>query len=195
MVVPDGMPLVWLGRILGYRSIGRVYGPDLMQAMFSNKEYRDLRHFFYGSNASVITALVNVLVSRFGQFNFVGSYSPPMRPVGFREDDDILLPIREAAPHILWVGLSTPKQELWLQMHMKQIGSGVRDRSGCCIRLGFGNRHASAAVDPTFRIRMAVSPDHGAEASIQAVFLCGSQFCLAFFTEAAEGSSAGGSIS
>jgi N-acetylglucosaminyldiphosphoundecaprenol N-acetyl-beta-D-mannosaminyltransferase len=138
MVVPDGMPLVWLGRILGYRSIGRVYGPDLMQAMFSKKEYRDLRHFFYGSNASVITALVNVMVSRFGQFNFVGSYSPPMRPIGFREDDDVLLRIREAAPHILWVGLSTPKQELWLQMHMKQIGSGVGIGAGAAFELVSG---------------------------------------------------------
>jgi N-acetylglucosaminyldiphosphoundecaprenol N-acetyl-beta-D-mannosaminyltransferase len=125
LVVPDGMPLMWLGRILGCRSIGRVRGPDLMEAMFSKKEYRDLRHYFYGSKPSVIAALVNVIVARFGQFNFVGSYSPPMQPRGFTEDDEVLSRIREAAPDILWVGLSTPKQELWLRMHMNKIGCGV----------------------------------------------------------------------
>src|SRR5438132_1416959 len=51
MVVPDGMPLVWLGRLLGLKSIGRVYGPDLMQHMFAKAEYRQLRHFFYGSTS------------------------------------------------------------------------------------------------------------------------------------------------
>jgi N-acetylglucosaminyldiphosphoundecaprenol N-acetyl-beta-D-mannosaminyltransferase len=125
LVVPDGMPLVWLGRVLGCKSMRRVRGVDLMEAMFSRKEYRELRHYFYGSNASVIATLVNAIESRFGQFNFVGSYSPPMQPLGFSERDEVLSCIRGAAPDILWVGLSTPKQELWLQMHMKKIGCGV----------------------------------------------------------------------
>jgi N-acetylglucosaminyldiphosphoundecaprenol N-acetyl-beta-D-mannosaminyltransferase len=125
LVVPDGMPLVWLGRILGRKSIGRVRGVDLMEAMFSRKEYRNLRHYFYGCNPSVISTLVNAIETRFGPFNFAGSYSPPMQPPGFSESEDVISRIREAAPDIIWVGLSTPKQELWLQMHMKKIGRGV----------------------------------------------------------------------
>lgn len=125
MSVPDGMPLVWLGRLLGFRSMGRVYGPDLMQYIFSKQEYRQLRHFFYGSNPSTISNLQQVLVSRFGEFNLVGSHCPPMRPIGFREDDEVLLRIRGVWPDIIWVGLSTPKQELWMQMHMPMLGCGV----------------------------------------------------------------------
>ena len=109
-----------------------------MEAMFSKKEYRDLRHFFYDSNASVISALVTAIVSRFGQFNFVGSYSPPMRPIGFQEEEVILSRIREAAPHVVWVGLSTPKQELWLQRHMKEIGCGVGIGAGAAFELVAG---------------------------------------------------------
>jgi N-acetylglucosaminyldiphosphoundecaprenol N-acetyl-beta-D-mannosaminyltransferase len=139
MVVPDGMPLVWLGRLLGCESIGRVYGPDLMLAMFSNEEYRALRHFFYGSNPSVIAALQNAIVSRFGHFNLVGSYCPPMRPAGFREDDAVISRIREARPHIVWVGLSTPKQELWLHRHMKDIGCGVGIGAGAAFDLVSGS--------------------------------------------------------
>ena len=125
MVVPDGMPLVWMGRMLGFNSIGRVYGPDLMSCIFSRKELRQLRHFFYGSTPDVVSKLTAALISRFGEFNFVGAYSPPIRPLGFGEDESILSRIRELKPHFVWVGLSTPKQELWLHMHMQKIGSGV----------------------------------------------------------------------
>jgi len=125
LVVPDGMPLVWLGRLLGLNSIGRVYGPDLMECIFSKHEFRELRHFFYGSSPSVITNLKDMLVARFGDFNFAGMYSPPMRPLGFSEDEQILSRIRDLNPHFVWVGLSTPKQELWMDMHMQKVGFGV----------------------------------------------------------------------
>jgi N-acetylglucosaminyldiphosphoundecaprenol N-acetyl-beta-D-mannosaminyltransferase len=125
IVVPDGMPLVWLGQLLGFNSIGRVYGPDLMSSVFSRKELRQLRHFFYGSTPAVVDKLTATLKSRFGEFNLVGAHSPPIRPIGFDEDDEILSHIRQLKPHIVWVGLSTPKQELWLCNHMHKIGSGV----------------------------------------------------------------------
>ena len=138
MTVPDGMPLVWLGRLLGCQSIGRVYGPDLMQAMFSDKRYRELRHFFYGSSGSVIAALVGSLAAKFGQFNLAGSYCPPMKPIGFQEEDSVLALIRAANPDIIWVGLSTPKQELWLQAHMPKIGHGVGIGAGAAFELVSG---------------------------------------------------------
>jgi N-acetylglucosaminyldiphosphoundecaprenol N-acetyl-beta-D-mannosaminyltransferase len=125
LVVPDGMPLVWLGRLLGFNSIGRVYGPDLMECVFSKEAYRDLRHFFYGSSPSVISNLRDALVTRFGEFNMVGMHCPPMRPLGFNEDEAVLSRMRDLKPHIIWVGLSTPKQEVWMHMHMPKIGVGV----------------------------------------------------------------------
>ena len=125
LIVPDGMPLVWLGRLLGFKSIGRVYGPDLMECVFSNPDYRELRHFFYGSSPSVISSLRDALVRRFGEFNMVGMHCPAMEPLGFIEDEAVLTRIRDLKPHIVWVGLSTPKQEVWMHMHMPKIGVGV----------------------------------------------------------------------
>ena len=125
LVVPDGMPLVWLGRRLGFRTIGRVYGPDLVETIFSNSECRELRHFFYGGRPEVVSKLIGALATRFGPINVVGTYSPPMNPVGFREEDAIIRRIRDSRPQIIWVGLSTPKQEVWLHMHMPKIGTGV----------------------------------------------------------------------
>src|SRR5262249_37124091 len=125
MVVPDGMPLVWLGRLLGFSSMGRVYGPELMETVFSKPECRTLRHLFYGSSPSVVSRLREVLVARFGEFNVVGVHCPPMKPLGFTEEQEIIKRIRRVKPQVIWVGLSTPKQELWLHMHMQQIGTGL----------------------------------------------------------------------
>jgi N-acetylglucosaminyldiphosphoundecaprenol N-acetyl-beta-D-mannosaminyltransferase len=96
-----------------------------MASVFSRKELRQLRHFFYGSTPAVVDRLMATLTSRFGEFNLAGTYSPPIRPVGFDEDEDVLSHIRQLKPHIVWIGLSTPKQELWLHDHMSKIGSGV----------------------------------------------------------------------
>jgi N-acetylglucosaminyldiphosphoundecaprenol N-acetyl-beta-D-mannosaminyltransferase len=125
LVVPDGMPLVWLGRLLGFKSIGRVYGPDLMESVFSRSELRELRHFFYGSTPAVIDRLTSTIRSRFGEFHLVGTYSPPVQPVGFIESEGVISRIRQLKPNVVWVGLSTPKQEIWLFNHMPRIGSGV----------------------------------------------------------------------
>jgi N-acetylglucosaminyldiphosphoundecaprenol N-acetyl-beta-D-mannosaminyltransferase len=125
MVVADGMPLVWLGRLLGYSSIGRVNGPELMEVLFAKQEYRNLRHFFYGGDESVVTNFRNVIVSRFGDFNFIGAHYPPFKPSGFIEDEEVLARIRALHPNIVWVGLSTPKQEVWMHMHMAKIGCGI----------------------------------------------------------------------
>jgi N-acetylglucosaminyldiphosphoundecaprenol N-acetyl-beta-D-mannosaminyltransferase len=125
LVVPDGMPLVWLGRQLGFPTMGRVYGPDLMECIFSRPECRELRHFFYGGRPEVVSKLIGSLTARFGPLNVVGTYSPPMKPLGFCEDEAIVRRIRDCRPQIIWIGLSTPKQEVWMHMHMPRIGAGV----------------------------------------------------------------------
>jgi N-acetylglucosaminyldiphosphoundecaprenol N-acetyl-beta-D-mannosaminyltransferase len=125
LAVPDGMPLVWLGRQLGFRTMGRVYGPELMECIFSRPECRELRHFFYGGRPEVVSKLIGSLSTRFGPINVVGTYSPPMNPLGFREDEAIVRRIRDSRPQFIWVGLSSPKQEVWLHMHMPKIGTGV----------------------------------------------------------------------
>jgi len=139
MVVPDGMPLVWLGRLLGYNSVGRVYGPELMEFIFADQQHRQLRHFFYGAEPSVIRKLCQVLRARFGEFNLVGSHSPPIKPLGFVEQDDVLARIRDLRPEVIWVGLSTPKQEVWMQMHMPKIGCGLAVGVGAAFDLLSGN--------------------------------------------------------
>ncbi len=117
IVTPDGMPLVWLGRLKGYKNIQRTYGPDLMKAFCGLSEGQGYRHYFYGGSAETNALLTKKLLENFPRLQIVGSFSPPLRQIGEKEDQDILDQINHACPDILWVGLGSPKQDYWMSQH------------------------------------------------------------------------------
>ena len=121
LVTPDGMPLVWLSRMHGHEHVERVYGPDLMLALCGRSESRGYRHFLYGGAGDVPALLTAGLRQRFPRLDIVGSYSPPFRPLTEEEDAEVVRMINESGADIVWVGLSTPKQERWMREHVGRI--------------------------------------------------------------------------
>jgi N-acetylglucosaminyldiphosphoundecaprenol N-acetyl-beta-D-mannosaminyltransferase len=157
LVVPDGMPLVWLGRRHGHSLARRVYGPELMESFCRLTGNRD-RHFFYGGAPGVAEQVARTLAKRFG-IRVAGTYSPPFRPLTTDESNQVAAVINAASPDLLWVGLSTPKQECW--MHE------FRDRLNVPVLLGVG-----AAFDfVTGRVSQAPRwmREHGLEWSFRLV--------------------------
>ena len=124
MTTPDGMPLVWAGRIAG-AEIARVYGPDLMLELCRRAEMRGWSSYFYGGRPGIPDQLIAGLRQRFPQLGVVGSYSPPFRPATVDEDERVVEAINSAAPDIVWVGLSTPKQERWMAGHVDRLTAPV----------------------------------------------------------------------
>lgn len=116
LLVADGMPLVWLGRHHGFPMARRVYGPELMESFLRQTGSR-YRHFFYGGAPGVADDLREVTYQRFGT-HVVGTYCPPFRPLTDDERQPVVSHIKAAAPDILWVGLSTPKQERWMSEYL-----------------------------------------------------------------------------
>lgn len=119
LVTPDGMPLVWLLRLHGHRDVDRVYGPDLLSEICERSRTEGYRHFFYGGKQGVAERLADSLRARFPGLDIVGTYSPPLRPIGYKEDSHVIEKINQTKPDIVWVGLSTPKQEYWMANHRK----------------------------------------------------------------------------
>lgn len=112
LVVPDGMPLVWLGRKAGFDLPRRVYGPELMSD-FCQKTGPQFKHFLYGGSLEVANKLAHILRSSNGS-RIVGVHCPPFRTLTTAELEETAERINAAEPDITWVGLSTPKQELWM---------------------------------------------------------------------------------
>lgn len=121
LVVPDGMPLVWLLRLAGHRAADRVYGPDLMLALFARSEAAGYRHYLYGGTAANLQRLEAMLAQRWPGAAIKGGYAPPFRPPGALENDDVIDTINASGADILWVGLSTPKQEMWMANHRARL--------------------------------------------------------------------------
>jgi N-acetylglucosaminyldiphosphoundecaprenol N-acetyl-beta-D-mannosaminyltransferase len=137
VVVADGMPLVWLGRAHGYAMRRRVYGPALMET-FCRKTGPLYQHYFYGGGPGVADRLADILKQRYG-VRTVGTYSPPFRPLTEEEKVEVDRRIHAVAPDVVWVGMSTPKQEHWMYEHreslqvpvMVGVGAAFDFHTGC----------------------------------------------------------------
>jgi N-acetylglucosaminyldiphosphoundecaprenol N-acetyl-beta-D-mannosaminyltransferase len=139
-VVPDGMPLVWLGRRKGYDLPRRVYGPDLLLEFCGKTAGRGYRHFFYGGEPGVPERLAEALKRRFPKIEVCGTFSPPMRPLDPAEDKEVVIMISQATPDVLWVGLGTPKQERWMYEHRNQLQVPVLVSVGAAFDILSGRR-------------------------------------------------------
>jgi N-acetylglucosaminyldiphosphoundecaprenol N-acetyl-beta-D-mannosaminyltransferase len=137
-VVPDGMPLVWLGRWQGFALKRRVYGPELLETLCQTTGTK-YRHFFYGGIAGVAGRLADSLEQLYG-IQIAGTYSPPFRLLTEEEDREIVAMIRASAPDILWVGLSTPKQERWMYAHRSGLGVPVMVGVGAAFDIHSGRK-------------------------------------------------------
>ena len=121
LTTPDGMPMVWAGRRAGASWMSRVYGPDLMLAVCERAAAQGWTSYFYGGKDGVPERLAERLQARFPAFRVVGMESPPFRALTPDEDQAVVERINAAAPDLLWIGLSTPKQERWMAAHAGRI--------------------------------------------------------------------------
>lgn len=123
MVVPDGMPMVWASHHVGLDWVERVYGPDLMLELCRRSAARGHKVFLYGGADGTPELLSQKLLERFPALNIVGTHSPPFRALTDQEDDAIVAEINNTQADIVFVGLSTPKQERWMAQHQGRINA------------------------------------------------------------------------
>ena len=162
MVTPDGMPLVWLARLNGLSAVRRVYGPDLMLAASALSLRKGYRHFYYGGGDGVAERLASRMRRRFPGLRVVDTYTPPFRPLTPEEDDEVVARINASGADIVWVGLSTPKQERWMAGHVGRLRAPVLVGVGAAFDFHAGLKRQAprwiqrAGLEWTFR--MATEP-------------------------------------
>ena len=121
LTTPDGMPMVWAGHRAGVARMRRVYGPDLMLEVCALAAERGWSSFFYGGGDGVPEQLAERLTARFPGLRVAGTWSPPFRPLTPEEDEAIVERINRSEADLVWVGLSTPKQERWMSAHVGRL--------------------------------------------------------------------------
>jgi N-acetylglucosaminyldiphosphoundecaprenol N-acetyl-beta-D-mannosaminyltransferase len=143
LTTPDGMPMVWCGRWAGAKEMGRVYGPDLIRAVADRAGREGWKFFYYGGTEGVAEELAAEIKRQAPGVQNVGTYCPPFRPLTAEERSEVITQINDSRADVVWVGLSSPKQEYWMD--------DVRGELNAAALIGIG-----AAYDMlTGRVRQA----------------------------------------
>ncbi len=117
MVTADGMPLVWVQRRTGCAQAERVYGPDVLLALCAKTAGTPVGHYFYGGLPGIPEMLTANLRARFPALHIAGLYSPPVAPLETIPDPAVIARLNASGADVIWVGLGSPKQDLWMALY------------------------------------------------------------------------------
>jgi N-acetylglucosaminyldiphosphoundecaprenol N-acetyl-beta-D-mannosaminyltransferase len=123
LVVPDGVGIVIASRILGGSIRERVTGMDIFLGLSEalNKE-TGYSYFFLGSTEQNLIKIKEKMHADFPNITVAGTYSPLFKPEFSEEDNKLMVEaINQAEPDVLWVGMTAPKQEKWIQQNKDRL--------------------------------------------------------------------------
>lgn len=123
MATPDGAPVAWMLRRLGFPEQKRINGPDLMWEYCVVAEQSCCKIFLFGSRPETLEQLIKRLRSTFPRIYICGALSPPFRPLTQEEDRAMVDTINDSNPEVVFVALGCPKQELWMAEHRGRINA------------------------------------------------------------------------
>jgi N-acetylglucosaminyldiphosphoundecaprenol N-acetyl-beta-D-mannosaminyltransferase len=126
----DSMPLLWLACLLTRRKLDRLYAPDILLEVARRAKSTNYNFFLLGGMPGASQTIAAMLLRHYPGVKIVGTACPPFRPLTKAEDRELTDQINEAKPDFLWVGLGSPKQDLWIQEHRNQILGCVMVASG-----------------------------------------------------------------
>lgn len=136
----DGMPLVWLSRLLGRALPERVTGADLVWAICQRAAQQGYRVFLLGGQPGVAQQAAGVLQARYPGLQIVGVEAPMLDALAADERAQLLERIRQARPDLLFAAFGQPKGELWLAEHIDQLGVPAAVQIGASLDFVVGRR-------------------------------------------------------
>lgn len=121
MAMPDGTPTVWVGRAQGLRKMNYVTGPGMMNEIFRRGEFAGYSHYFYGGEPGVADDLGATLCRKYPWARIAGIYTPPFRELTCEEEEELVAEVNRLKPDIVWVGIGTPRQDLWMRRMLPRL--------------------------------------------------------------------------
>jgi N-acetylglucosaminyldiphosphoundecaprenol N-acetyl-beta-D-mannosaminyltransferase len=139
----DGMPLVWLGRLLGVPFSERVAGSTLMDRLRLGSKAASLRVFFFGGEPDVARMACQSLAGANGPMIPAGWYDPGFVSIEEMSRPDIIAAINAARPDMIIVSLGAKKGHLWIDQNRDLLEAPVLSHLGAAV--GFLSGHLRRA--------------------------------------------------
>jgi|GEM_PF-569068 len=118
---PDGVPLVWMQKLMGHANASRVYGPTLMLRTLTRLNEEKMSIAFYGGHPDRLKQLETFVSKNYPDVKIVESISPPFGIPSDAQRIEYENRLIKAKPHVIWVGIGCPKQEIWMQENSRRI--------------------------------------------------------------------------
>jgi len=128
--VPDGRPISLIHRLSGFKNSVQVRGMDLMESVISGGIKKGIKHYFYGGTKGISVKLKRFFEEKYPGVSIVGTHCPPFTQLTTKEDMSVCQAINQSRADIVWVGLSSPKQDYWMADHKNKLN--------CTVQLGVG---------------------------------------------------------
>jgi len=129
MISPDGVPVMWFVRMLGYASAECISGPRAMSVLLHEAAERGVSVGFYGGREQTLTLVQERIALEFPTLKIAYCFSPPFRALTQDEQEQHLEEINRSGAQLLFVGLGSPKQECWMDRFSPRLK---------CVCLGIG---------------------------------------------------------
>jgi exopolysaccharide biosynthesis WecB/TagA/CpsF family protein len=124
LLLADGMPIAWRGKMLTAKPWPRVTGADLLPEVLALAESAGQRVGFFGGSTETHRLLAAYLRERHPALEVSGMWAP--RPSDVESSSDTLVAaIRAARTDVLVVSLGKPRQELWVDRHGHATGARI----------------------------------------------------------------------
>lgn len=125
MTLPDGKPSQWFANRIGHPNVRTVSGYDVCMALLETSK----THFFYGGNEAQLEAMHSNLTKQFPRARILGMQAPPMVElediIHHQQIQKDLEQIALLQPDFIWIGISSPKQDVLMQLAKTRLNQGV----------------------------------------------------------------------
>ena len=147
MCTADGMPIVWLARLLGLPITQRIAGADLFDQLRTQASSRKLRVFFFGGADGIAEAARLLLNAQNGDLTCVGTLNPGYGSIDDMSTDAMISAINASNADFLVVALGAGKGQTWLLRNHRRLRIPVRAHLGAAINFQAGAlRRAPQAI-------------------------------------------------
>jgi N-acetylglucosaminyldiphosphoundecaprenol N-acetyl-beta-D-mannosaminyltransferase len=121
LVTPDGIPLVWMSKLMGAKQAQRVAGMDIFLATCEQASQAQISIFLLGSKPDILDRIHQRLKKEFPNLKIAGMNSPSFGSLEPTVDTNIMQMINSSGASIVFVALGCPKQELWMAQYQDKI--------------------------------------------------------------------------
>ncbi|MES9830713.1 MAG: WecB/TagA/CpsF family glycosyltransferase [Candidatus Thiodiazotropha sp. DIVDIV] len=118
LVNVDGMPVVWVSRLLGKPLKQRVAGVDLFEKLMERSSKKKLKVFLLGAKEEVVSKTKEIYENKYNHQSIVGYRNGYWTDA---EEKEVVQQIKEAEPDMLFVAISSPKKEEFLNKYQKAM--------------------------------------------------------------------------